>query len=221
MGKALIAVAAALAVAPVALANGGDTHDVLPVYINSAGSAAEYAFATDAAAHPPPLARSLRVFSALPGAADLLPARLRRAFPAAPGTTPEPSRSRRLLAAGGRTIFAYPTRRGGVCYFLLPLGGGGCTDVLLDGALPQVEPGLVWGLIDDGAVRVDVRISRSRVLEAHRGRNAFLLELPKPTLVPSEIVVHERSGVRHVYTIRRCRSLTPLTGANPLAPPGC
>jgi hypothetical protein len=60
-------------------------------------------------------------------------------------------------------------------------------------------------------------------VRAATGRNAFYLRLPPPVRAPTEIVVHERSGLRHVYEIERCRigRVTPLTGGGPLGPPPC
>lgn len=68
---------------------------------------------------------------------------------------------------------------------------------------PQVQPrDAVWGVVDDGAVRVDVTFAR-RVLHATLGRNAFYLAVPRAAVVPSRIVVLERDGVRHVYVVKR------------------
>jgi hypothetical protein len=179
-----------------------DTYDVLPVFVDGAGSSSvEFRFSTSEPGEP--LAQSLAVFKepAQPGDA-LYP----DAFISSPTITPERNRARVLVAVGSARVVAYPTKEGLVCYFLQPFGNGGCAPTLYHGALPQVSRGLVWGLLDNGATAVDVRSPSSGWLHAATGRNAFYLRLPKNVPAPSEIVVHERSGLRHVFAIKRCHS---------------
>jgi hypothetical protein len=198
------------------------TRDVLPVFADE-GASSSVEFFSSTSRHVRPLAQSLAVFKEPARPSDALPARERDVFVASPQITPEPNRARLLITAGPVRIFAYPTKQGLVCYFLEPAGSGGCAPDLLDGALPQVERGEVWGLIDDGAEAVDVRVPASGWLRAAIGRNAFYIRLPRNVLAPSEIVVRERNGVRHVYAIKRCHAgdVSPLAGASPLRPPPC
>ena len=218
MGKTLTIVALVLALAPAALA---DTHDVLPVYVDSpAGVDVEFSWSGHSDRHV--LARSLRVLTTPRRPSDALPSEILQFARPTPGITPLTRRSHLLVSVGRRQVYAYPTREGDVCVYLVPLGGGQCDPAMMDGALPQVERGLVWGLVDNAATRVGVRIGRHSV-DAHLGRNAFLLRLPGGVRAPTQIVVYERGGTRHVYTIKRCRvqNVTPLTGSAPLAPPPC
>ena len=204
------------------------THDVLPVVVSTdrnRSSGVDFEFSWSKGSHKHgSLARSLAVFARLPRAIDSLPAREQHVF-AMPGSpiTPLPAKSRLLLTAGGASIYAEPTKQGSVCYFLVPLGNGSCVSSLLHGALPQVTAGQVWGLMNNAAAAVSVRVPTSGWLHAKLGRNAFYLLLPHNVLAPTEIVVRERSGARHVYTIKRCHigPISPLTGAAPLSPPPC
>jgi hypothetical protein len=128
------------------------------------------------------------------------------------------ARSRLLLAAGGVRVYAFPADRGRLCIVRVRLGGS-CISALIHGVYPQVEPRRdVWGIVDDGAASVDVTVGR-RTLRAHLGRNAFFLRLPARAVVPTRIVVRERDGARHVFTVRRCtpRDVSPLS--SPLGPP--
>lgn len=218
-------VAAAVFVSAAIATHPGTTHDVLRVVV---GTGAQYSsgfdFTSPRSAKSAPLARSLAVFARLPRPSDLLPEHLRHVFasPLSP-VTPEPGQARRLVAAGDASVYAEPTKQGSVCIFLVPLGNGSCIDALLHGALPQVSAGQVWGLMDNAAVAVSVRAPGSGWLHAKLGRNAFYLRLPRRVAAPTEIVVRERSGVRHIYTIKRCRigPISPLAGAAPLGPPPC
>jgi len=196
-----------------------DTHDVLPVVVDR-GANADFAFFWQVGEKHASLARSLAVFQKPRRPEDLLPADEQHGFGSSPGFTPEPSRARLLIAVGSARVDAYPTKQGDVCYFLGPLGGGSCVPGLLDGALPQVTRGQVWGLIDNGAEAVDVRVPASGWLHAAIGRNAFYLRLPGTILAPSEIVVRERSGIRHFYSIRRCY-LAQISPLAPLSPGPC
>jgi hypothetical protein len=74
----------------------------------------------------------------------------------------------------------------------------------VDFALGSAYDRAVWGVVDDGATRVDVTIG-TRTLHALLARNAFFLALPHGTVVPSRIVVRERDGARHVYVVKRLR----------------
>lgn len=225
MGAAVRLLAAGVFVSAALATHPGSTHDVLRVVVgNGAQYSSGYDFFWNKSVKSASLARSLAVFARLPTPGDSLPASLRHAFanPGAP-ITPLPDKARRLVATGGASIYAEPTKQGSVCVFLVPLGSGSCVNALLHGALPQVTAGQVWGLMDNTAVAVSVRAPSSGWLRARLGRNAFYLRLPQHVLAPTEIVVRERSGARHVYTIKRCRiaPISPLTGAPPLGPPPC
>jgi hypothetical protein len=137
--------------------------------------------------------------------------------------TPEPNRGRRLFAAHGAAIYAEPTKQRGVCYFLFPNGSGSCVNELMHGALPGVTSGQVWGLIDNGAKAVDVRVPLLGVLHAAFGTNAFYLRLPKHVLAPTRIVVRERNGDRHIFDVKRCHigKISPLSGLSPVSPRPC
>jgi len=208
------------------------THDVLPVFVSTGRSGVGVDFFSTSTSWGATkthrsLARSLGVFARPARPSDVLPPVARAAF-SAPGSpvAPEPARGRRLLARGSASIYAEPTRQGSVCYFLVGGGGGSggsCVSELLDGALPQVTAGRVWGLTDNGAIAVDVRLPASGWLHASLGRNAFYLRLPHRVLAPTQIVVRERNGARHIYDVRRCRvtDLSPLSGMSPLSPSPC
>jgi hypothetical protein len=196
-----------------------ETYDVLPVFVDRAGSSS-VAFFYSTSGQKQSLAQSLGVFKepAQPG-----DARYSDASSSSPMITPERNRTRVLIAVGSARVVAYPTKEGLVCYFLEPFGSGGCAPTLFHGALPQVSRGLVWGLLDDGATAVDVRLPSNGWLPAATGRNAFYLRLPTNVAAPSQIVVRERSGLRHVFAIKRCHSgqIGPLPGASPLSPSPC
>jgi hypothetical protein len=197
-----------------------DTHDVLPVAVNNGPNAGTDLIFTWSSPHGSrlTLARSLRAFTKPRKHTAVAPETI--AFPATPAFTPEPDRAQLLLSSGAARIVAYPTKQGDVCFFLEGVSGS-CSSALGDGALPMVERGQVWGLIDNEAVAVNVLVRASGLLNAAIGRNAFYLRLPKPVQAPNEIVVQERDGVRHIYTIRACHigPLTPLTASAPLPPP--
>ncbi len=116
---------------------------------------------------------------------------------------------------------------GSVCIFREPFASN-CVPALLHGAYPQVDAGWrslrgqVWGLANNAAVSVRVHLD-SGWLAAKLGRNGFYLELPPRIVAPRQIVIRERSGIRHVYDIKRCRvddiALSLLAG--PVAPPLC
>jgi hypothetical protein len=190
--------------APRQLQSVADTHDVLPVVVDQ-GANAGVGFYWRFDGEPRSLAHSLAVFQEPRRPEDLLRPDEQYAFEPSPGFTPEPSRARLLIAVGSIRVTAYPTKQGDVCYSLGPLGAGSCVAGLIDGAMPQVTGGQVWGLMDNGATAVAVRVPASGWLHAALGRNAFYLRLPPHVLAPSEIVVRERSGIRHFYTIERCR----------------
>lgn len=198
-----------------------DTHAVLPVAIGTGPNAGvDFFFSWSKGSGGATLARSLRAFRR--PAARPLAAPGTIAFPATPTFTPEPSRAQLLLSSGSAQIVGYPTRQGDVCYVLVRASGS-CSPTLGDGAIPMVDRGQVWGLIDDDAVAVDVLVPVLGILHAAIGRNAFYLRLPNPVRAPSEIVVLERDGVRHIYTIKVCHvsQNTPLAGKSPLPPPPC
>jgi hypothetical protein len=168
-----------------------------------------------------PLAPRLGVFRS--------PARPSDSVPPAPAplplphVTPERGRSRLLLTGPALRIYAYPTKEGAVCYVLEPRGEGSCLPFLIDGAFPQVRPWQdVWGLVDDGAEAVDVRIGADW-RPARLGRNAFYLPLPANVAAPAQVLVHERTGPDHRYVIKPCRihRVTPLAGASPVGPGPC
>lgn len=60
-------------------------------------------------------------------------------------------------------------------------------------------------------------------VQATVGANAFYLRLPPHVVVPERIVVSDRGGARHVYTIVRCHLATSdrpfIPVFNPLTPP--
>jgi hypothetical protein len=206
-------VALALAAAPPAV-----THDTLPVYVAppSRGGSIDVVWSWTAQSGGT-RAISLGVFRRPRTLADITPV---RAQMFAQFTGGDLRRARLLIASGGTRIWAFPADRQQVCFVRDPLGGGACVGTLLDGAYPQVDPRRdVWGLVDDGATRVDVTVGR-RVLRARLGSNAFFLQLPAYAVVPSRIVVHERDRSRHVFDIKRCSvdEISPLP-LDPLAPP--
>jgi hypothetical protein len=127
----------------------------------------------------------------------------------------DPARPGDALPAVERQIFAMPGSP------ITPEPGRARR--LFSSGMPEVSRGQVWGLMDNGADAVDVRVPASGWLHAALGRNAFYLRLPPEVLAPSEIVVRERNGIRHFYRIERCHlgQITPLTGAAPLGPPSC
>jgi hypothetical protein len=206
MGKALIALVFALALVPVAAA---DTHQTLRVFVDDPPSAGVAEFIWTSHSGSDHLSR-LRVFAAKRRSADVLPGPLATAFGSDPGVTPLPAHSRLLVAGDAKQVFAYPTKQGGICYFLWPQRNGACTETWDGGALPHVERGFVWGIVDNATTRVDVRLPASGWLHARLGRNGFILGLPDDIRAPTQIVVRERSGANHVYTIKRCRVSRPL-----------
>ena len=205
------------------------THDKLPVFVHT-GNTLEVTwsgFSTEE--RPKRLADTLAVF-ARPGALqDVLPPILQQLtrFMSQPGFELDRPRARLLVASGTHRVYGVPMKNGSVCIFREPFGSN-CLPALLHGAYPQVDAGWrslrgqVWGLADNGAVSVRVRLS-SRWLAAKLGRNGFYLELPPRIVAPMQIVIRERSGIRHVYDIKRCRVgdvALPLL-AGPVAPPPC
>jgi len=201
---------------------GRETIDTVPVLVPDRPGAAEYTivFGQDAGGRTP-LAARLAVFRSPARPSDAIPPAL-EALPM-PQFTPEHGRSRLLLARPALQIYAYPTKEGAVCYVLEPRGEGSCLPFLIDGAFPQVRPWQdVWGLVDDGAVRVDVRVG-AEWRPAELGRNAFYLPLPTHVAAPAQILVHERTGPDHRYLIKPCRihRITPLAWARPVGPGPC
>jgi hypothetical protein len=179
------------------------------------------------------LAPSLRVFREPAGLDDGAPPAVRQQMQmfSAVGMPAEPERSRLMLVAGSTRIYGVPLSDGVVCAFVLPAPGVDCVPELMHGAAPVVDSRQdVWGLLGNAAVRVDVLVA-GRSLHATVGRNAFYLRLPRGVVAPTSVIVRDRDGARHIYTIRRCRSdTTDLKGtaldsiASPLAPPlapGC
>jgi hypothetical protein len=198
-----------------------DTHDVLPVVVDTGPSAGvDLMFSWSRVSGRKPLARSLGAFRHAAHHAFVATEPI--TFPATPAFTPEPARTQLLLSSGTARVLAYPTKQGDVCYFLENVSGS-CSQTFGDGALPMVNRSQVWGLIDDDAVAVDILVPAAGLLHAAIGRNAFYLRLPKPVQAPSKIVVLERDGVRHVYTIKACqiRRNAPLAAPSPLPPPPC
>jgi hypothetical protein len=213
------AVALALLAPPV-------THDVVPVYVNAVGTGfvSEYVVTKDGP-HAG-LTGALRVFRRPRSPfRDLLPADVQQqvAFMAQAGFVADPRRSRLLLAQAGVRIYGIPASHGQACAFLLPEIQMQCWSTLRHGATPVVDARLdVWGLLGDAARRVDV-IFAAGTMRATVGANAFYLRLPAHVVVPERIVVRDRDGARHVYTIVRChletgdRPFIPVF--NPLTPP--
>jgi hypothetical protein len=185
------------------------THATLPVYVgNGRGhEVTTYEYSWGGGSAMP----ALRALKRPRRIGDLLPQPLVQLARLEGG---DPSRSRRLLTAGGHSIYAFPGSRRQICFAFAPRGNSMCTPTLLDGALPQIRPGQdVWGIVDDGAVRVDVTAA-NRTQRAALGENAFYLAL---TAIPTRIVVLERNGDRHVFDVKRCTaSFSPLRA--PLSP---
>jgi len=189
------------------------THDTIPVFVGPPGRSVDYVFAWSAGSGPPP---SLGVFTRPRTLADVVPAEAQMLARVSGGRL---DRARLLLQAGTTRIYAFPADNKQLCFVRTPGGGGNCIGSLLDGAYPEIQPRSdVWGIVDDGAVRVDVAVAH-RVLRAKLGRNAFFLALPAGAVVPSRIVVHERDRTRHVYDVKRCSvdHVSPLS--SPLGPP--
>jgi hypothetical protein len=178
------------------------THDTVPVYVTPSNRGVDsYEYSWSAGSRVQTI--SLGVFRRPRRMQDVAPP---FAQTLARYTGGKLAQSRLLLVSGRTRIYAFPTEKRGICFVRTPPGGSSCVMSLVHGAYPQVDPRRdVWGILDDGAVRVDVTVGR-RVLRAHLGRNAFFLALPFGTVVPSRIVVHERDRVRHVYEIERCTS---------------
>jgi len=190
-------VALALAAPPV-------THDVVPVVVapvhpgTARGVDYEYTWGSKAGAIP-----HLGVFDRPRRARDVLP-RVARTF--VRFAHADVRASRLLLSTGSTRIYAVPKDRGAqLCVLREPSGGGTCVGSFAHDAYPQVQPrDAVWGVVDDGAVQVDVTIAHD-VVHARLGRNAFFLALPHGAVAPSRIVVRERDGTRHVYVVKRLR----------------
>ena len=205
------------------------THDELPVFVDNGNSTFSIGWEYVAREGPNRLADTLAVF-AKPGALrDVLPPLVQQLarLLSQPGFELEGQRARLLVTSGTHRVYGVPMRNGSVCMLRETWGGLNCVPALLHGAYPQVEPGwksrrgYVWGLADNGAASVRVRLSTGW-LAAKLGRNGFYLELPLGAVAPSRIVVRERTGVRHVYDIERCRVdvALPLLGS-PLGPLPC
>ena len=195
----------AAAVAALLLAAPPTTRDVLPVVVpppagSGTSSGVDYQYTWGPGAGPIP---HLAVFDRRRRATDALP-RPARAF--ARFSQGDVAHARRLLNAGGASIYAWPAKSGSeLCVAREPRGGATCVRSFAHGAYPQVEPRLnVWGVVDDDAVQVDVTVGRG-VLHATLGQNAFFLALPHGAVLPSRIVVSERDGARHIYVIKRLR----------------
>jgi hypothetical protein len=177
------------------------THDVIPVLVQPAHatSGADFAWAAPRSRTGIP---HLAVFSRRATAADRLPSEVRVFFRTVHGSTP-----RLLVASGAARVYAFRNARHQVCVVRTPLGEGQCVADLAHGAFPDVESRkAVFGIVDDGAVRVDVTV-RGRTRRAVLGRNGFLLAL-RGAAAPTRIIVHERNGERHVFTIERCTTPT-------------
>jgi hypothetical protein len=214
-----LAVAVALLAPPV-------THDVVPVYIAAGGTGFITEYVTTVGARQPQLAGRLRVFRR-PRAPfrDLLPPELQQQleFMAQAGFGGNPRGSRLMLVRDGVRIYGLPASHGQVCVFVLPDLQMQCWSALQHGATPVVDARRdVWGLVGDTAQRVDVGFAAG-TLRAAVGTNAFYLRLPRHVVAPQRIVVTDRDGARHVYTVKRCRvgeGDAPFIPAyNPLTPP--
>jgi hypothetical protein len=213
-----LAIAIALLAPPV-------THDVVPVYVaaNAAVSVSEYI--STIGGRTPQLAVRLRAFHR-PRAPfrDLLPAELQQQVQlmARAGFGGDPRRSRLLLARAGVRIYGVPGPHGLVCAFVLPELRMECWQTLQHGATPVVDAHRdVWGLVGNAVRRVDVTFA-ARTLRAAVGTNAFYLRLPRHVVAPNTIIVTDRDGARHVYTVVRCRidaSRPFIPTYNPLTPP--
>ena len=206
------------------------THDVLPVFVATGNGVTSYQFTWSGAGRPERLVDMLAVFAEPGGPQDVLPPvfqQFARLMSQQPGFELDAPRARLLVTSGAHRLYGVPMKTGTVCMFRDTFGGPSCPTALLHGAYPQVEAGWksrrgqVWGLADNGAASVRVQLG-SGWLAAKLGRNGFYLELPPRIVAPKQIVVRERSGLRHVYDIKRCRvdmTLPLLTG--PLGPPPC
>jgi hypothetical protein len=206
------------------------THDVLPVFVAAGNGATSYQFTWTGAGRAERLVVTLAVFAEPGGPQDVLPPAFQqfaRFMSRQPGLELDDLRARLLVTSGAHRLYGVPMKTGTVCMFRDTPGGSSCPTALLHGAYPQVEAGWksrrgqVWGLTDNGAASVRVQL-RSGWLAAKLGRNGFYLELPPRIVAPKQIVVSERSGLRHVYDIKRCRVdiAQPLL-TSPVGPPPC
>jgi hypothetical protein len=205
------------------------THDELPVFVHTGNTLEVIWSQFSAEKRPERLADTLAVFAKPRALEDVLPPILQQLtrLMSQPGFELDRPLARLLVASGTHRVYGVPMKNGSVCIFREPFGSN-CVPALLHGAYPQVDAGWrsrrgqVWGLADNGAVSVRVRLT-SRWLAAKLGRNGFYLELPPRIVAPRQIVIRERSGIRHVYDIKRCRVddiALPLL-AGPVAPPLC
>jgi hypothetical protein len=207
-----------------------DTHDELPVFVESGSGTYSVSIGYDVGDEGAGrLADTLTVFRQQGALQDLLPSTLQQLtqLMSVPGYELEGSRARLLVTSGAQRVYGVPMRNGSVCLFRETWGGLTCTPSLLHGAYPQVEParrsrrGYVWGLADNGAASVRVHLATGW-LTAKLGRNGFYLDLPRGAVAPSRIVVREQTGARHLYDVKRCRpDLTFLLFAGPVGPLPC
>jgi hypothetical protein len=206
-----------------------DTHDELPVFVESGNGTVSFGWDSAGDEGAKRLVDTLAVFAQPRALRDVLPGMVQQLtrLMSQPGFELEAQRARLLVASGEHRVYGVPMRNGSVCIFRETWGGTSCVPSLLHGAYPQVEPGRrwqrgsVWGLADNGAASVRVHLAAGW-LAAKLGRNGFYLELPRGVVAPSRIVVRERAGVRHVYDLERCRvdaALLPFGG--PLGPRPC
>jgi hypothetical protein len=169
------------------------THDVVPIFLGDRGPV--FFVSTDQSS----LASSLRVFRTPRTLRDLPPRSLldQASYWLLDGIALEPGRSRRLVS----DLYGFPESDGGVCFFF-PDTRGYCRSSLLHGAYPFVDArfGVVYGLLSDRAVRVEVNGRKARI-----GRNAFYARASRVRTV----VVTDRDGTRHVYTFYNCEVTEP------------
>jgi hypothetical protein len=169
------------------------THDVLPIFLGDRGPVF---FAPTGSS---PLASRLHVFRTPRSMRDLLPRTLldQAMNWSLDGILQRPDRSRRLVS----NLYGIPESNGDVCFFF-PDTRGYCRASLLHGAYPFVDArfGVVYGLLSDKAVRVEVDGRRARI-----GRNAFYVRASRVRTV----VVTDRDGARHVYTFYPCEVTEP------------
>lgn len=122
------------------------------------------------------------------------------------------ARGRLLLANLGaerRSVYAWPTQKGQVCFVITGLSGG-CEEQFTEAhpfsyvygdpdRLGSGKPMLIAGLVSDGVTRVEV-IAAGRGYEAMLGNNAYFLELDSSVVAPDRIVAHYSDGSERSHT---------------------
>jgi hypothetical protein len=204
------------------------THDELPVFVETRNGTLVGIDYHVGDARPERLADTLAVFAQGGAPRDLLPPSLQRLanLMSEPGYELESAGARLLVVSGEHRLYGVPMRNGSVCIFRETRAGTNCVPSLLHGAYAQIEPGwrsrrgYVWGLADNEADSVRVQLSTGW-LAAKLGRNGFYLELPRGAVAPRRIVVRERTGVRHVYDVKRCRRAGAFLFGGPVGPLPC